>query len=223
MHTETLEGIVVKSIPYQDNKRIFSLFTEKGLIPCIADVKDNQPNRLLVTTPLSKGEFVIIETKGGLKKIHDASLIRSYLHYKNSYALLESASLCLKAITLSQLEQKPSCVLYQLLSVYLEKILDFEDPYIITSSFLLKLLRFEGLLSLDAVCNACERHPSKGFVDLKPSCGCIMHPESILFDPVDWQKVKVLAYAKEIPFLKSLECSKAFHEKIKKLFEGCFR
>jgi DNA repair protein RecO len=220
---ETLEGIVIKSLPYQDNKRIFSLFTDKGLLSFIADIKDSRPETLLVCSPLSKGEYVFAESKGGWRKIQDSSLTFSYLHFKSSYALLDSASLCLKAIALSQLENKPAPLLYHLLKIYLEKIPEFTDPYIVSSSFFLKVLRFEGLISLEQICSYCSTRLSQGFVDLSPSCGCYTHPEGVLFDAIEWKELKVLALAKEIPLLKTLECSKELHEKIRKLFEGFFR
>lgn len=223
MKLETIEGIVIKSLPYQDNKRIFSLFTEKGLLSFITDVKDSRPETLLVCSPLSKGEYVFAESKGGWKKIQDSSLNFSYLNFKSSYPLLDSASLCLKAIASSQLENKPAPLLYHLLKIYLEKIQEFQDPYIIASSFFLKVLRFEGLFSLDEPCSYCENRPSQGFIDLKPSCGCYTHPEGVFFDEIEWKQLKVLGLAKEIPLLKTLECSTELHEKIRKLFEDFFR
>ena len=223
MPLDTTQGIVIKSLPYQESKRIFSLFTEKGLLSCIAEIKDNNPESLLVCSPLSKGEYIFMETKGGWRKMRDVSLQTSYLNFKSSYALLDSASLCLQAIAASQMENKPSPLLYHLLNVYLEKIADFSDPYIITSSFFLKVLRYEGFFFLDTLCHFCESLPSQRYVDCRPSCGCYTHPQGLFFDPTEWKQITVLAFAKEIALLKTLECSQLLHEKIRKLFEEFFR
>lgn len=222
MTLEKVEGIVLKSFDYQEHKRIFTLFTEHGLLSCVTTLSQKKSEGLLLSTPLSQGEFIYVVKNASLKTVKEGSLNRSYLDYKTSYHLLESATNCLQGILRSQLEGKPAPLLYKLLVLYLEKMPIFNDPGILSSSFLLKTLSHEGIFSLNSFCALCEKKEIRAFFKDLSYCKDCKIKEAIAFDDQEWDLIYILLHARDLSLLKDLQAEKAFHEKIKQFFDGFF-
>lgn len=201
-----VEGIVVKALDYQENKRIFTLFTPEGLLSLITTLTEKQPHRRLLSSLLSKGEYCFLDSSSPLKKVKDASLLSTYLNYKHSYEHLETASFFVRAIQRSQIEGKPAPILYQLLSLYLAKLPSIKDPYLLLSSFHLKVLQHEGLLSLGLNLSHEEENPI-----------------AKIFSKNEIKQLMVLTFAKQFSELELVDSSKQLHEKIKNLFDESFR
>ena len=218
----TIEGIVVKSLDYEDNKRIFTLFTKEGLMSFITSLKASEPHRRLLSSFLSKGEYCYSLTKGSLKKIKDASLISTQLNYERSFEHMEAASLLLYAVSRSQMEEKPSPLLYALLNFYLEKLSKQTDPYLFTSSFMLKLLLHEGLFEPSLVCSRCNKCLPLFFQNGESVCKNCAASNSICFSEEESKMIYVLTYSKQMAQLSGLIASKEFHLKIKGLFDSYF-
>ena len=214
-----IEGIVVKALDYEEHKRIFVLFTETGFLHLITKLKNQQPHRRLLSSVLSKGEFCYKDSTSSLKTILDGTLVSTYLNYSQSYAHLEAASLHIEVVLRSQLEDKPAPLLYKLLSFHLEKLKQFEDPYLLSSSFMLKALAHEALFNYFSLCPECHQNPAHYFDQYHLVCqDCAKHP-SLMFDSSEHLFLCILLNAKHLSELQKMKCSLEFHKKVKKMFD----
>lgn len=137
------EAILLACTPYGEHDRILTLFTEEvGLLKLFA--KGRRLKRGV--EPLTVASYLYQSGKRELGRLHEASLIRTNLHLRKSYELLMTAQKCASALLLSQMPGKPSPRLYHLLRLFLDKLPSL-DLSIALSSFLLKLLKHEGLFS----------------------------------------------------------------------------
>ena len=151
MAAQKEEGIVLKSTNYQESSRILSLFTKNsGIISVIVKRLNPKKSTLInLTTPLCRAEFIYRKGKSSLYTYIDGSILDLHLPLRQSYIHLTTASNLLKLVSSSQFPEKPAPHLYQLLSLFLKKIPLFTDPSVLFSTFQLKLLKFEGLLSIN--------------------------------------------------------------------------
>lgn len=217
-----IEGIVIKTVPFQDNKKVITLFTEEGILGLITTVNEKKPASFLIATPLSIGEYIYQNSKGNLKKLIDGTVYQSYLHFNQSLCLLEAASVCLKAILISQLETKPSKALYQLTKVYLQKMPTCKEPLKLATSFHLKVLKHEGLFSIESFCYYCNKKKASGFFDKLPCCDCINHPKKIFFSDLEWDILKVLFFSTQFHLIEGIECPENLSRKVIGLFESFY-
>lgn len=153
------EGIVLKVIDFRDFDQIMTVFTpEIGVVKWI--LKKRQPasgKSLVKISPLTRAEFIYKETKGDIWKCQEISILNPYLKLRENYAWLETAGRLINRIIASQVEQKPSSFLYRLLCAYLEKIPLMNDLRSLEISFIIHLLRHEGLIHFDLQCSLCQQ------------------------------------------------------------------
>ncbi len=147
---EETEGIVLKTIDFRDSERIITLFTkELGLISLI--VKGVSPSslpKLAVTTPFCQAQFFFTRGNSDLFRYRDSTILQEHHSLRAHFSFLEAAGMMAKALLQTQLPGKPASLLYALFNRYLKQIPTFTQPLPLTTSFLLKLLHLEGLLSL---------------------------------------------------------------------------
>ena len=141
------EGIVLKSYAYKDRERVIHLFTpDRGIVHLIVkNLSVKNPQRVNLTTPLCRGEYVYYQGKSEIYRFVEGSILNLHLALRASLKLLKLSANMLHTIHASQLPQKPSPKLYQLLLSYLKKLP--LSPESLWMSFHLKLLKQEGLLS----------------------------------------------------------------------------
>jgi len=222
MSLEEKEGIVLKSFPYQENKRIISLFTEEGLFQLLVRLSKTSNHLNALTTPLAHGLFIYKTKASQLHEFQEASLISSHDRYLRSYTHLESAQLLTHIVLVSHLTGKPTPLLYRLLWLYLKHLPSFPHPKTLVDSFILKTLYHEGLLALDLTCSRCHKEKSQTLhygACYCPSCtpqGCP------IFEKSEWEQILILTTAKQIQTLKDLPHLEGFHEKTLKLFKERF-
>lgn len=219
MELEKKEGIVVKSFNYQENKRIITVFTESGLLSLIATLHQKNPSLQLLTTPLCIGEFFYKKTSKQLYSLKEGSILSSYQNYNTSYPHIETAFSFLQTLLASQLPEKPAPLLYKLLKLYLEKLPSFQSPKTLSSSFILKTLRHEGLLPLEGLCSSCETLPTQAFFQKEPFCKTCMPAHSLFFEEKEWEQFQVLLFSKDLKKLESLSYEEGFHQKIHALLK----
>lgn len=151
MSLERSEGIVLRSIDYQDKQKIITLFTpESGLLSLF--VKRISPKNLALlslATPFSQAEFIYAAGRSDLYRFRDGTLIEGHLDLRGSLSYLQTAGELVQSVLQSQMPGKPAPALYALLSSYLKHIPHFEDPSPLIASFYLKILQHEGLLCLE--------------------------------------------------------------------------
>lgn len=155
LHTE---GIVLKAIDFRDYDQIITVLTpERGIVKWIFKKRKPSPEKsIMKIEPLSRGEFTYTETKGEIWKCREISISNHYLKLRQNYAWLESAGRFINWILRSQVEHKPALKLYPLLATYLEKIPIIKNLPSLEISFLIQLLRNEGLITFDLHCSTCH-------------------------------------------------------------------
>lgn len=142
-----MEGIVLKSTPFEDSGRILTLYTEKeGLLNLIVrkvGQKDFSLRNIL--SVLSLSEFHIHKGSGDLFRLQDASLVDCFLEIRNQLEKLTLAGGMLRQVAKMQLPLKPSPLLFKLLKAYLIHMKSSTNPAPLYFSFSLKHLLHEGL------------------------------------------------------------------------------
>lgn len=222
MQLEEREGIVLKTLPYQENKRIISIFTDIGILQLIVTLSSSNTRLLSLTTPLAHAVFIYQKRPSELHLFKEGSLLSSHLSYTNSYEHLQTAMLLLQTILSSQLPGKPSPLLYQLLHIYLKILPSTPQPKVLASSFMLKNLWHEGLITINLLCTHCLQKPSQALKDGICYCKQCMPLQSLFFEKEEWDQLLILLTSKKIQTLKELSYEKTLHQKIQELFKEYF-
>ncbi len=195
-HWDQKEGILLHSIPYLENRRILKVFTkDAGLLLLIANAKKHP-----FAIPFCKAEWVYRISQTEIHSLKDSSLLDPMLPLKESFAALEAAGAIASDLLRSQLPNKTSHSIYNLLHASLAHLPS--NPKAIAQSFRLKLLQLEGLLHL---------HPDS------------MHnttdtANTIPFTSKEWNLFLILGLARRFSELTSLDIPASFAEKSNALF-----
>lgn len=184
------EGIVLQTLKYQDYDQIATVFTiEDGLLKFfIKGAYRAQSGKS--TSPLTRAEFVYFQGKSSLYSCKEVSLLNTYLNLRNNFAHLETGIDLIKAVLESQMENKPAPELYKLLIMYLEKIPFIPDPWVLSASFHLKILKHEGLLSFDHAFLSEINEEEKLLIQLLALTRSFKDLSSIQLAPLFYQKIR---------------------------------
>lgn len=193
---QTTEGVILRTFPFRDHHQILTLFTpDQGLIKLI--YKGSGKKKGLQTRPiaLSRVEVCYKENRNSeLLSCEDIHLLESFQSLRTELARLEAACDLLHVLYTSQLVGRPSSLLYQLLIFYLTKLPQASDPWVISSSFRLKILHYEGYLSFE-------------------------ESELMFFDKKEQPLVEALALCQHFTQISPLILPIGFHNKIKNFFD----
>lgn len=142
-----MEGIVIKTTPYQESSRILTLFTqEEGIISVMArKIGKKNLSLLNVTSILSLSEFQFFKKNSDFYYLKDATLLDSFLELRGDLNKLKAGGKLLKAILHSQYPGNPTN-LYLLLKSFLYKLKTSQNPSRLVMTFYCKLLKYEGVL-----------------------------------------------------------------------------
>jgi len=198
---EKCEGIILKSYAYKETERILHLFTKDlGIIHLvIKHLSPRKPQRINLATPLCQGQYVLRKGKSDLFSFLDGSIIDLHLPLRQTLLTLETGGRMLRAIHDSQLPEKPAPLLYKLLSLYLKKLP--LGPQTLLTSFQLKLLIHEGLISFE------KPH-------LNYSGG------TLTLNAEEWPILFLLAHGRDFETLISLSPSQELQKTVKDLFSS---
>lgn len=148
MKEERIEGIVLKTFDYKENERIITIFTQtEGVITLIVK---HIKNKIAITTPFCQAEFLFTKGKSDLFKFQDGTILDDHHYLRQDLSHLQAAAEMVKIILKSQLPGKPAPKLYALLLAYLRRLPYFKDATPLLTSFYLKILTHEGLLSWES-------------------------------------------------------------------------
>ena len=191
-----MDAIVLKTTQFEDDGKILKLFSkEAGIISVIIKKLGRKATYFqTVTSPLARGEFHLTRHKSDLYTLGDASLIDGHYEIRNHLEKLDAACSILRSILISQFPEKPSPDLYTLTTIYLRKLKTFPEPSILTLSFQMKLLNFEGL-----------------FPETKEEL-------EIPLTSDDWLTLECLCHAKKFEMLESIPLTPYIIEKATNLF-----
>lgn len=219
MQREESRGLVLKSLDYKQRQRIITVLTEdRGLITLIVKgLNRTQGSLLLLTNPLSHGEFHYSVHRSDLYTLRDATLIHPHLELRSQVAFLQTAGEICQGLLSSQLPGKPAPKLYQLTLSYLKQIPHHENLPSLSASFLLKILKHEGFVSQQRSCTECggfASHLAFG------EAFCTLHAprNSIFLNDDEWQLLFTWMEARDFTTLKEARSSDLLYQKVKRAF-----
>lgn len=217
---ETQEGLVLRNLDYEERKRIITLFTpEKGLISLIVkNITRKKTHLLVLTAPLTHAEFTYSIRRSDLYTFYDGSVLNAHYPLRDKLSSIETAITFIKALLKTQLPGKQAPLLFHLTLTYLKYLPTFENPAPLLASFLLKLLKHEGHLSLKNICCYCEK-PSTHLYLGEPLCSSHAPIHAHFFDIEEWELLNILTNAREISLLKDTRITPTLEQKIRKHFE----
>ncbi|MCB1084774.1 MAG: DNA repair protein RecO [Chlamydiia bacterium] len=195
MNELSIEGIVLRATPFKENDRIVTLFTpEFGVMSLyVKNLSRKKPTLTNLTTPLARGEFVFSKGRSDLFRFLDGTLIDLHRDLRRSYAHLEVGGKMVQSILATQMPGKSAPALYRLLALYLKALSTFSRPETLGASFMLKLLKHEGLLSFE----------EKG----------------LTFTASEKKCLEILAHARTLAPLETLEITPAITKGVQVIYE----
>jgi len=225
MHERSVEGIVLKSQPFKDSGRILRVFTaEKGMITLF--IKDLSKRHLLMTnltSPLCRAKFILQKRRSELYHLIDGTIVDLHMQLRRSYTCLQFAGKMLHAITSSQMPGKPTPLLYALLTKYLKQLAHFHDPMPLWSSFQLKILQHEGVLSLDAHCLCCHKERASCISQGESRCMQCNRESTLYFSSQEWKLLLQFLRAKKFEELKNIKIGSKMEQAIDKIYTSYLR
>lgn len=223
MQREESRGLVLRAIDYKQRQRIITVLTEdRGIISLmVKGLSKKQSHLFSLTSPFSVGEFHYTIHRSDLYYLRDASLISSNLELRGSLKHMQAAGEMCQALLTSQMPGKAAPLLFQLAVSFLKHIPLFEDPSALVASFLLKLLKHEGLLSPQHSCTHCDRPPR---YLIQGEALCIEHAPyaAHALDEEEWEQFFILLEARDFGALKELKLSSSLSQAIRENFNERF-
>lgn len=221
MQTEKIEGIVLRSQDYKESHRIITLFTPEGLISLIVRGISRKNTRLLsLTTPFCNAEYHFHKGRGELLSFRDGTLLDDHLSLRHSLKSLQLAGSLASAILTSQMAGKPAPALYLLYKAYHKQASHFKDPDTLLASFYLKLLKYEGLLTVSSHCVQCESPSPLRIYEGESFCSQHAQPGSLTFSPSEWELLLQLDNSLQFSALSTLTLPPSLSQKINSLFHS---
>lgn len=217
------EGVILETINFQDYDQIITVFTlEEGLIKLIVkNANSFRAKKGAVLAPLTKAEFIYKKGKSNIWKCQEVSLIKTHLELRQNLAWLEAGCGLMRAILSSQMEHKPAPDLYRLLTSYLAKAHEIQ-PEALLSSFILKILRHEGLFVPLAYCAACLQPMDSVYVaDGESYCKKDAPSLDLCFEKEELNILHHLAFCLSFSALKEAKIHPVLTKKIRFLFDSC--
>lgn len=219
LHTE---GVILKVIDFRDYDQIMTVFTpERGIVKWIfkkGKPAQGKPHNKI--SALARGEFVYSESKGEIWKCREISIFNHYLKLRENYAWLQAAGNLIQWILISQVEQKPAPKLYRLLISYLEKIPLTTNLPSLQMSFIIHLLKHEGLINFDLHCSLCQK-PLRSLNIAHGNHFCNIHApvDSLIFNEDETLAWMQTAACKTFSELQAVSMPDNFLQKAETLFK----
>ncbi len=208
-------------VKYGDYDQIATVFTRQhGVIKLmIKGGLSTKRHRGAPVSPLTRAEFVYFLGRGDLYQCTEVSPLERYHQDNPTYAHLEAACAMSQAVRQSQLLEKPAPKLYELLQIFLTGLRYAQDPAGWTVSFLLKVLRHEGLISNFSTCVHCETPLTNVYIG-RGEAFCSLHApaEPIILTDEEAKLVECLLKTRSVSELDAIEISKDLHSKMTSLF-----
>lgn len=226
MEKFTTEGVVVNAIPFRNYDCILTVFTPlEGLIKFFfrGAYSQKKGNGSGTTTPLSIVEIVYTKGRGDLHTCVEISVTDHNLALRHNLPMLESACEMLQSISATQQPDKPAPELYRLFRMYLDKLPKASTPQVISSSFRLKLLRYEGMLAFFSHCCECAKALNDAWIyGGEAFCSSHTPQEAFFLTNEERGLVERLAFCRDFSLLAETRITAHLSEKICHLFNLSF-
>lgn len=152
MESSRVEAIILHTLRYGDSDQIVTAFTpERGVIKLIFKQPKRASRDMPMISALSRVEIVYVKGRGELYLGREVMIIDNYSSLRNSLACIQAGCDLLEIVRVSQNGEHPVPLLYRLLCTYLQHLSAFVDTDCALTSFRLKVLKHEGLLSDEMV------------------------------------------------------------------------
>ncbi len=151
-----VEGFILNEISYGDTSKIVNIFTENGVIGCIAKgAKTLKSNLRVNTTRFTYGKFIINEKKDKLSLLTEASSIDELVNIKKDLLLISYLSYIVELTNqvIKQTDDYKS--LYNLFINVILKMNNNLNPKVLTNIYELKVLDYLGVGINFNSCNKC--------------------------------------------------------------------
>lgn len=221
----TAEGIILQAFPFQENDRILTVFSlEEGIIKFIAKKSCfSKKGKEIAPAPLTQAEFTYAKKRSELFPCRELEVLNHHLPLREDLNRLEAACDLLQAILTSQWLGKPSPELYKLLCTYLEKMPLAANPFVISSSFRLKILKYEGMLKISPFCSVCGASFTSCFFS-PGEFFCSQHAPHMAVS-LSQEEATIIDHLAECTYFSQLVVASISSElalKIKQIFKECF-
>lgn len=140
------EGIILQTLDFKDFDQIFTIFSlQSGIVKLVVKGAKRQKG----LSALARVEFSYSKGSSDLWKCDNIAIVDAHLHLRNTLSSLEAGCEMVQGLLTTQMQNNPVPQLYILFVKSLEKISEMKDPYILSTAFLLKLMRHEGVFHLE--------------------------------------------------------------------------
>jgi len=220
-----IEGIVLQFVPFKERDTILTLFTaEEGIIKLfVRGSRRLAPQLQALISPFTVGEYLYTQGNSSLHRFHEGKILQQNIRLRDAFLCFEAASKLGQAVLKSQWQGKASPGLYQLFCQCLEKIPTLSTPEALLPLFLLKILKVEGLLHTQPLCNVCNTS-LKDALRQGGECFCPTHaPENaLLFSEEEQLHLRLLSQSRSFQEILSQDISFVFSQKVATLFDQVF-
>jgi DNA repair protein RecO (recombination protein O) len=211
-----VHAVVLRASPFKEYDRILTLFSPLGLMKLFVKGKKKQwLHYAALTSPLTEAEFHYTQGKKDLHRLTEGAILKQNLRIRERFESLVAAERMVQALLDSQWPGKAAPKLYQLFSLFLEHLPSGQDPSSLSSAFLLKIMRHEGLLQLPTEITACSRYAGERYASEAPK-GCHF------FESEEETLLTELALCRSMNQISRLSISPNFVLKIECLFSQTF-
>lgn len=221
MEERRTEGVVLRATPFKENDRILSVLTpDRGILSLyVRGLSKSKPQGVNLATPLCRAEFVFKKGKSDLHRFLDGTILDLHLPLRQSYRHLEAGGKMLNAILKTQMPGKNSHALYLLLTSFLKKLSEATYPETFWTTFLIKLLKHEGLLEISPTCLACSL-PARYIVSGESRCKDHSQGEGFVFKEEEWMLLLTLFETRSFDTLLTLQLPTPLMKGIEACFEA---
>lgn len=209
------EAIVLQAIAFKEYDRILTLFSPNGLIKMFAKGKKNDFHFAALTSPLTYAEFHYTPGRKELHRLHEGSIINQNLILRQKYEHLVAAEKMCAALLQSQFVGKAAPKLFLLFRLFIEQLSNIEDPTVLESAFLIKMMVHEGQLEF-SLAEPTFRYGGERYVQKEAP------PGSLAFSTDEEKALIKLAQCRSLEELRQSHIEKCFQNKVASLFQQLF-
>ena len=146
IYIKEVSGFIISEIPYGDTSKIVNIFTEEGIIGCIAKgAKSLKSNLRINTTKFTYGKFLIKYNDNKLSILTEASFIDELIHIKKDLLLISYLSYLVELTNQIIKQTTEYSELYRIFISTIVKLNQNLNPRVLTNIYELKVLDYLGV------------------------------------------------------------------------------
>lgn len=144
-----MEGIILHSIPFEDNHRIITFFCqEEGIIKVFVYNAGKQMAKFSYLKTLSKVNLTLTKGKKELYYLQEGQFIKSFIENPKNFREIQIAMALTSALLTATFTHQATKAVYFLFEAFLTANSYFKKPENLLRTFQIKMLIHEGVLNL---------------------------------------------------------------------------